>query len=208
MAHEAAVHEAVTHPPAGHIVRFVDRLDHPTTPPAELPVPRRVNGAGRVLVGIALAAAAVGSTLVIRTLWTEGSPGWWFSALFTVFIALVALGLGIAYVGWLRRIGEERSASAAWRAAIAGVRGEPGTVTHRDVRLGEDGDVLGITMTVRTAGGAVVGASWRPTGEVRRLLQPQVPGVGSSARVWRAPGAGPVLVDVLDPTVVRAAPTD
>ena len=35
------------------------------------------------------------------------------------------------------------------------------------------------------------------------LLQPQVPGVGSAVNVWRTVPDGPLLVEVLDPTVVR-----
>lgn len=196
---------ALPDPNAGRVVRFVEALDE-AAPPERLPVPHRMPPVARVVVALLLAIGTAGGISGIVLLWTEETPGWWFSALFTVFIGALVIVAWVAFAGSIRVAGDERAAAAAWQATLGGVRSEPGTIAGRGVRLGEEGGVnaFEVTVTPTATDGTTVTARWEPGNGIRTLLQPQVPGIGSAVLVWRADAGGPVVVDVTDPTRVGA----
>lgn len=56
---------------------------------------------------------------------------------------------------------------------------------------------------------AIVHGTWRSRTSPAELLQPQVPGMGASARVWRLENgadSAPLVIEVQDPTVVAQGP--
>lgn len=173
-------------------------------PPVDLRIRPKLGLTARILLGVLLAiAAAVGSFMVIL-LWVMPTPGWWFSLLFTLIIAGLLLGLCVGYAGALRSGAEREAASARWVATLSAVRPSSGVVVARDVGTTEDGSVSRFEVTVRTEYGTTVTGVWRPRSATRSLLQPQVPGVGGRARIWRIEGATdaePLVIEVLDPTV-------
>lgn len=175
-------------------------------PPSDLRTAGRMPGGARAGLAVALAAATLGAGFLVLVLWTTDTPGWWFSLLFSVFIVGLVIGLWAVYVGSIRE-GEVRAAAQArWAAALGDVRHEDGTVVARDVKTLEDGSVARFEVTVSTAAGDSVGGTWtRRSASAVSLLQPQVPGAGAAARVWRAPGS-PVVIEVLDPSAVPGNP--
>ena len=178
--------------------------------PEALRLPSRLGTRGRIATAAALLVAMLVAVVAIVELWTGETPGWWFDLLFTVVLAglVVAPWLGLA--GSIRGAQEDRIAQARWQATRADVRPARGTVARRDVRLSEDGTVSTFDLVVALPDGARLVGEWRPANSRQVLLQPQVPGVGSPVRVWRAPGGGAAeevaVVEALDGTVVGAAP--
>ncbi|WP_144064262.1 hypothetical protein [Leucobacter sp. OAMLP11] len=183
------------------VVRFVAALD-PAAPPQELPLPRRLGGLGRAILALVFAAATQLGTVGAVELWTMPTPGTWFSVLFTVFIAALVAAAWFAFATAFRRARRERDASARWLRELGSVIAEDGRIVDRFVNLGDDGDVAAFEVTVEIAGSAAASAQWEPLAGLRKLLQPQLPGVGSRVLVWRAPGSPRLVVDVLDPTRV------
>lgn len=185
------------------VVRFVAVLD-PAAPPQELPLPRRLGGFGRTILALVFAAATALGTVGAVELWTLPTPGTWFSILFTVFIAALVAAAWFAFATALRRAQRERDASARWLREVGELTAEGGRIVDRFVNLGDDGDVAAFEFTVAMTapGSPPVSASWEPLAGLRKLLQPQLPGVGSRVLVWRAPGSSRLVVDVLDPTRV------
>ena len=165
-----------------------------------------MRGSAQAGLAVALAAATLVAGFLVVVLWTTETPGWWFSLLFSVFIVGLVIGLWAIYLGSLKE-GEARAAAQArWDEALSDVRHEDGTVVARDVKTLEDGSVARFEVTVSTAAGDSVGGTWtRRSASAGSLLQPQVPGVGAAARVWRAPGS-PVVIEVLDPSAVPGNP--
>jgi hypothetical protein len=188
---------------AGQIVVLVERWPD-AVPPVDLPVRGPLRPVSRVvLVVLLLLATAVGVSSIIF-LWTEQTPGWWFSLLFTVVTAALVIVLWIAFLGSVAQSAERVSARSRWADATGRVEQLDGTVVARTVNTVEDGGVDSFTLVVDTTEGPVTARWERPTARSRMLLQPQVPGIGAQARVWRirdADADGPVVVEVRDPSV-------
>lgn len=173
-------------------------------PPVGLRIRPKLGLTTRILLGVLLAIATAAGSFMVILLWVLPTPGWWFSLLFTIIIAGLLLGLCFGYAGALRSGVEREAASARWAATFSAVRPSSGVVVARDVGTSEDGSVSRFDLTVRTEHGATVTGVWRPRSSNRSLLQPQVPGVGGRARIWRIDGATdfePLVIEVLDPTV-------
>ncbi|MET0821093.1 MAG: hypothetical protein ABWY58_09010, partial [Aeromicrobium sp.] len=108
-----------------------------------------------------------------------------------------------------RRIGRlEHRLSEQWDATRSGARPATAHIVDRDVHLVEHGGVSSFAVTVETDDGRRVSARWHrssPMNAGRELLQPQVPGVGATVRIWAVPGASvdaPHVIEALDPTAV------
>lgn len=190
-------------PDEGHVVHLLQRWDD-VRAPESLRIKPRLSPAIRLLLAALLAVASSLAGYFILMLWVLETPGWWFSLLFTVMIGGLTLGLWAGYLGALRSGVRREQASARWQEIAPAVRFVPGVITSRNVITGDDGSVPRFELTVRTESGTVVSGTWRPRA-ARYLLQPQVPGVGTSVRVWSvAPQTGvePLVIEVLDPTVV------
>lgn len=173
-------------------------------PPDGLRLRPKLGSTARILLGVLVAIAAALGAFMIVLLWVTPTPGWWFSVLFTVMITGLLLGLCVAYIGAVRSGAEREAAAARWVATIGEVRPTSGVVVARDVGTSDDGSVSRFELTVRTEHGTTVTGVWRPRSATRSLLQPQVPGVGGRARIWRVDGATddePLVIEVLDPTV-------
>lgn len=195
-----------TAPSTGQVVRLLDGWGE-AAPPAELPLRGRMRPATVTTLLALLLVASIGGAAGIVLLWTQQTPGWWFSLLFTVMVAGLLLALWFAYAGsiadgHLRAIARQRWADSAGRIQLG-----MGVVGHRTVSTLEDGRVDTFTLAVRTADGATVSGEWhRPTARSAGLLQPQLPGVGAEVRVWRVAGAPadwPLLIEAVDPSVSR-----
>lgn len=140
----------------------------------------------------------------VLLLWTEETPGWWFNIIFSVILTGLALALWFAFyssISWAR---DDREAQAAWAAAHVQATAEAGRVVARRVRLAEEGTPTSFELDIAVDGHAQFTAQWSLERASQRLLQTQVPGPGSPARVWRAANMpdAPVVVEVTDPTVV------
>lgn len=193
----------------GHVVHLLDRLDASTPAPEALLFPRRLRAPGRVLFALVSLIATVGAVFAIVLLWTEETPGWWFSLLFTVMVGGIPVALWAILFGSIQEAAVERAMQLAWNEGRHRARAETGSVTERRTGLSDDGSVSSFDLVVTLADGSRLSASWRPlTATSRSLLQTQVPGVGTPVRVWRLAEAdrsasvGPVIVEVADPTVV------
>ncbi|MGW4523619.1 hypothetical protein [Amycolatopsis sp. NPDC004378] len=188
---------------AGQVVVLVDRWPDPV-PPVELPVRRPLRTISRVVVVTLLVLAAAVGVGAIVLLWTEPSPGWWFSLLFTlVFTALVVV-LWIAYFAAVARSAERVRARSRWAEANGRVELLDGTVSARTVSTIEDGGVDSFTLIVDTAKGPMCATWERATSRSPMLFQAQVPEAGARARVWRLQDAGgdaPIVIEVCDPSV-------
>ena len=193
----------------GHVVHLLQHWGE-AAPPASLRVKRKLGPAARIALVLVLIIAAICCIAGIVALWTNPTPGWWFSLLFTVMLAGLCLALWGAYFGAMRSGTDRERAAARWTQTLGDVRARSGVVVARSVGTSEDGSVSQFTLTVRTEDGATVEGVWRPR-TTRPLLQSQVPGVGASARVWSIPAAAttaePLVIEVLDPTVVADAAT-
>ncbi len=188
---------------AGQVVVLVEHWPDPV-PPADLPVHGPLRTTSRVVLVallVLVTAAAAGASVA---LWNAATPGWWFSLLFTVLFGALVVALWIGFLGSVVQSSERVRARARWADAAGRVERLDGVVSARTVSTSEDGGVDGFTLVVDTAEGTVCAKWERLTARSRMLLQSQVPGVGARARVWRireADDDGPVVVEVLDPSV-------
>ncbi len=191
----------------GHVVRFVPR-DDVARAPEVLPVARPLGRSARVILGALLVLAAVVAAGLISALWTQPTPGAWFSALFTVMISGLVLALVLAYIGALRDGRARAEAAQLWSRARKHVA-EHGRIVAREVSTQEDGQVGSFTLSVAVEGGAELHARWSmPRASSGAILQSQVPVVGQPVRVWRLePGHGDsaYVIDVADPSAAESA---
>lgn len=185
--------------PASSVVDLLPHLHESAAPPAELPIPPRAPLYLRrlvVLLGVVVAVACFGAVVL---LWTSDSPGLVVNLVFTIMGAVIGLGVLGGVGSWYTTAAAEELARRDWRSTPPTVP-QSGVVVDREVSLNsESGDVNQIQLLVRT-GEDEIATCWRSRGR-KALLQSQVPGVGSHVRVWRS-SAGPVLVEVADPSVV------
>lgn len=192
-----------------HVVHLTPAFAPAVSAPGDLDYPRRMGRVGRVFFALANVVVTAGSAALLALLWTAETPGWWFTAIFTVMTGGVPVALWAIFAGSLQEAGRERGQQARWADTRHRARAEPGRIVSRDVSLTEHGGVSSFELVVTVAGGASIRARWRPDSLSRgSLLQPQVPGVGAEARVWRVPDdepEGPVVVEVTDPTVIVPA---
>jgi hypothetical protein len=124
----------------------------------------------------------------------------------TVTAGLVVVMWAVFFAA-LQSGAERERASARWIETLDPIRPSTGVVVERHVNTIEDGTVAALELTMRTEQGVTVVGTWRPR-STRPLLQPQVPGVGSSVRVWSIPDAAaadPLVIAALDPTVIPGA---
>lgn len=194
--------------PIGHTVSLGPSFS--AYPPEELGTPKRMSPSGKALVGVLLMVASGACAVLLYVLWTEDptNPGLWFQVLFTVFPGFVVLAFWFAYLDSFRTAAEARRAEAAWRTGRGRVTVGSGRVIDRSVSCDDSGTVGSFCVSVGLPDGAVVVAEWHGRskwhGDVReRILQPQVPGIGSPAKVFRTAGA--LVVELIDPTVVNEA---
>lgn len=204
----------------GHVVHLLERLepldglDAPASAPESLGLPKHLGTPGRVLFALVNVAATVGAGFAVRLLWTEETPGLWFTLLFTVMVAGIPVALWAILIGSIGAAKVDRELQATWERVRHRARVERGNVVGRRIGLAEDGSVSSFDLDVTLADGSDLRGEWRPrTASSRPLLQPQVPGVGAEVRVWRvaAPEAGdtdaagpaiPVVIEVADASVV------
>lgn len=192
----AAWHESI---PASSVVLLVPRLDDDAPPPIDLPMPPRPSTGTRVLVVLLVVLAAMGCFGGVLLLWSSDSPGIWFNLIFTVMGTIFGLGIVAAVVSWHSTARQEELAKAAWLSAPPSYH-EHAIVTDRKVNIqSESGVVNRIGLLVHT-GQEQLAATWRGR-RADAILQAQVPGPGSRVRLWRS-SAGPLVIEVADPTVV------
>ncbi|GAB3571626.1 hypothetical protein GCM10027405_37990 [Arthrobacter alkaliphilus] len=190
------------------LVHLVPRLIPGAEPPSELLFQRRLGPAGRAIVaGIFVLATMTCGWLAIE-LWTSHTPGWWFNALFTVMFVGLLIGVWAGFASSVRNGARERATQDQWKRARTTARPVRGNVASRHVGLSEDGGVSSFSLTITTdqPGVAPFEAEWnRPSGSSADLLQSQVPGIGSEARVWVCGQSRSdqqvFAVEVADPTV-------
>ncbi|HZX76878.1 MAG TPA: hypothetical protein VFE83_06835 [Lysobacter sp.] len=160
---------------------------------------------GRVAFALFNTLATAGAALAIFALWTGETPGWWFNVIFTVMIGGLAVALWAILIGSIEQANLERHLQTVWREIAPRAVAATARVTERRWVLAEDGSVTSFALVVQPPDGRPLCARWRPDTSRDCLLQSQVPGVGSEARVWRAPDglvAAPLVVEVADPTIV------
>lgn len=193
----------------GHVVHLLDRLDGAPAAPESLLLPKRMRTPGRVVFALVSLVASVGAVFAITMLWIEETPGWWFSLLFTVMIGGIPVALWAILIGSIEEARVERAMQLAWLEGRHRARAEPATVAQRRTGLADDGSVSSFDLVVTLGVGQTIAGSWRPPpASSRRLLQTQVPGVGTPVRVWRladaraGSGPSPIVIEVADPTVV------
>ena len=177
------------------------------SPPADLRLGGAMKPGARAALAVALAVESLAACFLVWVLWTNETPGWWFSLLFTVFLAGISVALWAVYASAIRTGSERALAQAVWTESLGSARPTAGTVIARDVSTTDDGSVSSFDLTV-LAGSQLQGTWQRRTASARLLLQTQVPGVGAAVRVWSASGApagSPSVIEVLDPTVVPGA---
>ncbi|OLR91861.1 hypothetical protein BJP25_23785 [Actinokineospora bangkokensis] len=188
--------------PAGQVVVLVDRWPDPS-PPSELPVRGPLRTASRVLlVALLVLAAAVGVEAIVL-LWTEPTPGWWFSLLFTLVLTALVAALWIAYLGAVAHSAERTRARTRWAEATDRIELLDGTIRTRTASTIEDGGIDSFTLVVTTTRGQVRGRWERPTSRSPMLPQTRLPEVGARARVWRLRDAdddAPVVIEVRVPS--------
>ncbi|KXP11379.1 hypothetical protein AXK57_08575 [Tsukamurella pulmonis] len=188
--------------PVGQVVHVVREFS--AEPPAALGLPTRLTVAAKAILGGGLVIVTLGAGVLVHQLWTAADPpGLWFQLLFTAFPALVLLGFWFGYLASFGDAAQERDVERRWADLRGSARLGHGTVDERRVRTSDTGDVTAFVLEI-TGDGAPFSAQWQAGGgNGDGLLQPQVPGVGSAVNVWRTVPDGPLLVEVLDPTVVR-----
>jgi len=189
----------------GQVVRLLTGAETGDGVPAVLPVPARMTVAGRVAVGIVLVAASATGLAAIVLLWTEDTPGWWFSALFTVFISLLLVALWLGYGFSIRAARRERVLAGQWSAALPGVSASPGRIARRHLGFSEDGDVTQLELTVSLPDGTMLAAQWYTRQGTPKLMPDRVPEVGAAVRVWRMPVPSPDAPLVVDAVLNAAA---
>lgn len=193
----------------GHVVHLLQHWGD-GGPPAELRVKPPLGSSARVALTVLLSAVTAFGLFLLVILWTHPTPGWWFTVLFTVMIGGLLLALWASYRVALRSGADRQRAAVRWIEIRDAARSSPGVIVNRTVNTSDDGSVSSFELVVRTDPGLTVAGVWRPrsvlqSGSVRSLLQPQVPGVGAVARVWRVAEAEPLVIEVLDPTVAADA---
>lgn len=194
--------QSSTEPAVGHVVHLLPSFDSRSTAPETLRFPSRMASTARVLVALLLAIGTALCAEGIYLLWTEETPGWWFSALFTVVLIGLPLAAWAAYAFAIRRAGEERRLQEQWAASRDRARLVHGRITDRDVQVSEDGTISAFVLTVEVTDVPAFDATWHPHRESPKyLLQTQVPGVGSEVRVWLIDAEHPLVVEVVDPSV-------
>lgn len=148
--------------------------------------------------------ATVTTAVGILLLWTEETPGWWFSLMFSVLLGALSAVLWFVFFGSLAAAREDREAQAAWSAVRDRASAETGRVLARRVQLAEEGSPTSFELDIALDGGVPITARWSLEWASQRLSEAQLPGVGSPARVWRATSvpSAPVVVEVADPSVV------
>jgi len=194
-------------PPDGHVVHLLQHWGD-SLAPVSLRTRPKLSPTSRVILAVLLVMTALVAVYLVVTLWTLETPGWWFSLLFTVIILGLTFGLWFGFVEALRSGARREQASSRWTEIREAVSSSPGVLVSRNVVTSEDGTVPRFDVTVRTADGSLVTAIWNPQSSSRYLLQSQVPGVGSTVRVWRnesGPDLDPLVIEVLDPTVLGGA---
>lgn len=183
------------------VVHLVEELS--VQPPASLQVPKRIGKVGRAIAAAAAALTTVAAIPAILLLWTQETPGWWFSLLFTVFVAAVPVVLWALLIGSIQEASTDRTDGDAWLANRERAASSDGRVRERHANLTEDGTVASLELTVDIDGEVLTG-TWRPRTSHAYLFQSQIPGKGAVARVWRTPtpSAAPIIVEVADPTLI------
>lgn len=188
----------------GHVVRFVPPGSNEPAPNV-LPVTRPLGGPARVTLAALLVIATLVAGGAIFLLWSEPTPGAWFSLLFTVMITGLVAALVLAYIAAVRNGRARAEARELWSSAPKRAA-ENGRVVAREVSTQEDGQVGSFEVTVLLDSGAELRGRWSlPTASDRAILQSQVPVIGQSVTVWRmVPGSGDGahVIDVADPSAV------
>lgn len=191
-----------------HVIHLMPRLKTAALPgqaPEALRLPRRMGTSGRVSFALLNMIATAGAGWTIHALWTNETPGWWFNAIFTVMTGGLAVALWAILIGSIQEANLERRLQMVWRDIAPSAIAVVGRVTDRHWVLADDGSVASFTLVVQPSDGQPLHGQWRPANSREYLLQPQVPGIGSEARIWRAPDASnetPLVIEVADPTVV------
>lgn len=181
----------------GQVVVFVDRWSDAA--PTELPVRRVVTARSHRVRLILMAVVSVLALLGVVNLWSEPTPGWWFSLLFTGLAAAALAALWMGFAGSVRRSGARAQGRTRWAEASGEFEQLEGTVASRRVSTIEDGTVDSFEVWVDTSAGRVGGRWERASAGAPMLPASQLPQPGAPARVWRIRGAeedAPLVVEV------------
>lgn len=191
-----------------HLVPWMSPLDAASSPgqaPETLRLPRRMGTAGRIWFALLSTLMTVGAALAIFALWTNETPGLWFNLIFTAMSGALAIVPWAILMNLIGRANLEQHWQAVWRGIAATAVVTTGRVAERNWVLAEDGSVISFALGVKTSDGRSIQGEWYPPNARTCLLQSQVPGIGSEARVWHAPDASatlPLVIEVADPSVV------
>ena len=197
---------------AGHVVHFVERLDASAPVPSSLMLPKHLGAFGRLFFALVNVLATTAAGDAVYLLWTEETPGLWFNVLFSVMIGAIPVVLWAILIGTGAEAKADLQRQAVWERGRHLAKSWPGIILARDTRLAEEGSVSSFHVTVELDDGSKVSGWWRPLkASTRLLLQPQVPGIGSAVLVWRVAGDNradsPLIIQVIDPTVVQQRPS-
>ena len=194
-------------PVVGQVVHLLQHWGDGTVPPS-LRLKPSLSATAKVWIACGLTAITVAGEFLISTLWVFPTPGLWFSLLFTAFAGGVTIAFWMAFVGSIQTGRERDRVSTQWARAYRDARYSDGTVVRRAITTNESGAVWQFSLTVESDL-ATFDATWHTRTSPTELLQSQVPGVGAAARVWCLDDnadAPPLVVEVLDPTVVARGP--
>ncbi|WDG18182.1 hypothetical protein [Microbacterium sp. Clip185] len=183
--------------PVGQVVVFVDRWSDAA--PTELPVRPVVTARSHRVRLILMALVSVLILLGAVNLWSEPTPGWWFSLLFTGLAAAALAALWMGFAGSVRRSSARAQARARWADPSGEFEQLEGTVASRRVSTIEDGTVDSFELGVETNAGGVFGRWERTSAGAPMLPASQQPQTGAPARVWRIRGTeedAPLVVEV------------
>lgn len=199
---------AVPEIPEAHVVH---RLQHPHdgAAPRDLRLRPSSSPSKKAWLRALAVAVAVICAAVAAILWIFATPNGWhipINLFWSIVLGLIAIAGGVGAHEYSSNSSQRSAATARWDATSAHVVSVPALVVARDAGTSDEGDVVRIELTVESEDGARFRGKWRARGGTPRVLQTQIPGIGSAATVWRISDGvaeDPIVIEVVDPTVIQ-----